>query len=387
MRSPRVPHVPRVFLASLGALVVAAPLAWSEPLPALPCAPPCPSPCAPARPLITYPQVLPTPAPSTAPTTAPEQRPTPAERPSPATEAEPLISPPPVAAGRSAAGLGEQVALTSNAAYIDSAVPVTQFRLRFDAAYDDNRPDRDEFFYPKCGCFHTPDARGPAMPETKVDYQEVSSYLEYAVSPRFSAFFETTYRSINPTVNPNEDGFGDLNTGFKWAFLYQPDSVGTFQFRTYIPTGLGRFGLGTDHVSLEPALLFLHQFGNRVILEAELRDWIPIGGSDFAGNVLRYGIGLSYDVIRTDAFRLAPVGELVGWTALSGKESDATENVVVDSAGHTIVNAKMGVRLGFGETTEPGLLNRSDFFVGYARALTGDVWYKDALRVEFRYRF
>ena len=37
--------------------------------------------------------------------------------------------------------------------YVDFAVPITQFRLRFDAAYDDNRPDRAEFFYGKCGCF------------------------------------------------------------------------------------------------------------------------------------------------------------------------------------------------------------------------------------------
>src|SRR5207302_1734348 len=31
--------------------------------------------------------------------------------------------------------------------YIDSALPVTQIRLRYDSAYDDNRPDRAEFFY------------------------------------------------------------------------------------------------------------------------------------------------------------------------------------------------------------------------------------------------
>ena len=377
MRSPLIPRVPRTFLAGLGALVAAAPLAWAQ----APCAPPCPSPCAPARPLITYPQVIPTPTTQPAPTTLPEQRP------SPAMESEPLISPPPIASGRSAAGLGQQVALTSNAAYVDSAIPVTQFRFRFDAAYDDNRPDRAEFFYPKCGCFHTSDSRGPAAPETNVDYQEYTSYIEYAFGPRFSAFFEVPYRSINPTVNPNEDGFGDLNTGFKWAFLYQPASVGTFQFRTYIPTGLGRFGLGTDHVSLEPALLFWHQFGNRLILETELRDWIPIAGSDFSGNVLRYGVSLSYDVVQTDAFRVAPVAEVVGWTPLSGKEFDAAENRVLDSAGHTIVNAKTGIRLGVGRATQPGQLNRSDFFVGYSRALTGDVWYKDALRVELRYRF
>jgi len=28
-----------------------------------------------------------------------------------------------------------------------------------------------------------------------------------------------------------------------------------------------------------------------------------------------------------------------------------------------------------------------DFYVGYGRALTGDVWYKNMLRVEVRVRF
>src|SRR5262249_13954942 len=48
---------------------------------------------------------------------------------------------------------GETVALGDRSAvgYIDPAIPLTQFRLRYDAAYRDNRPDRAEFFYPKCG--------------------------------------------------------------------------------------------------------------------------------------------------------------------------------------------------------------------------------------------
>src|SRR4029077_20852552 len=31
--------------------------------------------------------------------------------------------------------------------YIDGAIPLNQIRFRFDAAYDDNRPDRGEFCY------------------------------------------------------------------------------------------------------------------------------------------------------------------------------------------------------------------------------------------------
>src|SRR4051794_37497487 len=37
--------------------------------------------------------------------------------------------------------------------YIDSAIPRSNIRLRYDDAYGNNRPDRAEYFYPQCGCF------------------------------------------------------------------------------------------------------------------------------------------------------------------------------------------------------------------------------------------
>jgi hypothetical protein len=46
--------------------------------------------------------------------------------------------------------------------------------------------------------------------------------------------------------------------------------------------------------------------------------------------------------------------------------------------GDTIVNAKLGLRIGSGN---------ADFYASYGRALTGDVWYKDIVRLEFRLGF
>ena len=65
----------------------------------------------------------------------------------------------------------------------------------------------------------------------------------------------------------------------------------------------------------------------------------------------------------------------------------STPMSLVNSAGKTIVNAKMGVRVGFGDLLETGWFSSSDLYVGYGRALTGDVWYRDILRVEYRVRF
>lgn len=328
-----------------------------------------------------------TPAPAPAPQAIPPEKAPEVQPPVPAPAAEPAFTPEQFAA----TGGGESFAAASSAVgYIDPAIPVTRFRLRADAAYNNNRPDRAEFFYPKCGCFALagidPAASGPPKTETSVDYQEINSYLEWAPIQRLSAFVELPVRFVNPEVNDNTAGLGDINAGFKYAFLYCPQQVATFQFRVYTPSGDGDKGLGTNHVSLEPALLYYRQLTNRMAMEAEFRDWAAAGGSDFAGNIIRYGIGANYQVVNRQTFRVAPVVEFVGWTVLHGKEFDFPEGAVQDAAGDTIINGKVGVRSGFGPLTETGM-NRADLYLGYGRALTGEVWYKDVMRLEFRLNF
>ncbi len=261
----------------------------------------------------------------------------------------------------------------SSVGYIDNAIPGNQFRLRYDAAYHNNRPTRADFFWPGVG--------GPPLPEVRVDYQDITSYLEAALSRRFSVFVEAPVRFLNPERNDNTAGFGDMNAGFKWAFLFDRERVATFQLRTYAPTGDADRGLGNDHVTLEPGLLLHERLADRLALDAELRDWVPIDGSPFAGNILRYGVGLTYGQRRPDCCWVTPVAEVVGWTVLSGQEKAVFPAgvVVEDAAGDTIVNVKLGARLGFGD--------RADVYAGYGRPLTGDVWYKDTFRLEFRLLF
>ena len=272
-----------------------------------------------------------------------------------------------------------QTGAETSVGYVDSSIPLTQFRLRFDGAYDDNRPERVDFLYPANGL-------GP-LREPRVNYQEASAYLEWAPIPRLSGFVEMPYRWIDPVANPNQNGFSDLNAGFKFALLYDPDRVLTVQLRTYLPTGSGGHGLGTHHVTLEPALLLYQRLSERLSLEAEVRDWAPVAApDDFAGNVLRYGAGVSYLAFQRPALRVRPVVEVVGWTILSGKDERDGE-VGLPAKGENIVNAKFGVRIGLGELTQPGNVSTADLYVGYGRALTGDVWYKNILRVELRFRF
>jgi hypothetical protein len=227
-----------------------------------------------------------------------------------------------------------------------------------------------------------PQANGLPSAETRVDYQDITGYVEALLTERLSTFVELPVRFLNPQEDDNTVGLADMNAGFKWAFLYGANQVGTFQLRTYIPTGAASRGLGTNHVSLEPALLYFLRLSDRLSLQGEFRDWIPVGGTDFEGNVLRYGLGLNYTVINRPSWALTPVIEVVGWTVLNGKETAPLGNNVfaIENAGGTeIVNAKFGARLRMGQS--------SDLYVGYGRALTGAVWYKDIVRVEFRYFF
>jgi hypothetical protein len=317
-------------------------------------------------------QPAPPPAPASPPTTSPSTPPA-----NPSSTPEPSFP-------------SERGPVTSDSTvgYIDDAIPGNVLRLRVDAAWGNNEPSRGAFFY----------ARSPSAPgdrtETNVDYQEISAYGEYALNRTFSLFAEVPFVFLNPTVDSNAKGVGDSNFGFRWAFLYEKDLVATFQFRTYIPTGNGDAGLGTSHVSLEPALLTYYRLNDRWSSAGEFRVFIPVGpdpavpgsvnggSSGYYSDVIRYGIGVSYDLLQRPGLVISPVTEVVGWTFLNGKETvpfPDGNGVDISARGDTIVNIKLGARFKIPDCC--------DFYLGYGRALTGDVLYKDIIRAEVRFTF
>jgi hypothetical protein len=263
----------------------------------------------------------------------------------------------------------------TNVGYIDPAIPDNLIRFRLDAADDNFRPTRADFFW----SIGPPRGNGPAIPESAVDYQDVSVYFETLLTPKLSIFAEVPARFLDPEQNPNTAGMGDMNAGVKLALIDHEDLVTSFQLRTYAPSGDADRGLGNDHASLEPALLVYKPLGERIGLEGELRDWIPIGGTELAGNIVRYGVGLHYDLICGETWQLVPVAEFVGWTVLDGGVSipqPIGPPTIESAAGDTIVNAKLGARLKFAEPF--------DLYAGYGRPLTGDQWYEHIFRVELR---
>ncbi len=266
----------------------------------------------------------------------------------------------------------------SNVAFLDSALPRSHMRLRFDLDYSNRRPTRAEFLYPKGGL---PGSPGMPLPETQVHAQELFYYVEMAPLPDFSFFVEQPWRWVNPEVNRNEGGWGDFNFGLKWLIFADDALLTTLQFRTYVPTSDLR-ALGTEHVTIEPAVLVNFRLAEYLTLEGEFRYWLPIGGTDFVGDVVRYGLGLVYGQRCPDEIWITPVAELVGWTVLDGQAMIAqspTSFTVVDAGGHTILNAHLGIRLGFSD--------HADLYAGYGRALSGHAWYRDTARLEFRFFF
>ena len=167
--------------------------------------------------------------------------------------------------------------------YIDDAIPMNTIRLRFDDAFHNNRPSRAEYFYAKGG------PNGPGFEDFvgTINYQELTLYLEAKLNDNFSVFINGGQRWIEPQLDVNTEGFGDMDAGFKWAFYRDDSTLLTFQFRTYAPTGDAADGLGTRHVSLEPALLWNHRVNEQWTMEGEFRYWTPVGGTDFAGDVVR----------------------------------------------------------------------------------------------------
>src|ERR1700730_13364313 len=277
--------------------------------------------------------------------------------------------------------------------YIDNAIVGSQIRLRFDAGFNNNRPDRAEFFYAQCGC-DGPPARGPG-PDlvSRLNFQQLYMRAEYAPVHRFSVFAEVPIRWVQPQQFvpntgsfSNQAGLSDVQAGFKFALLASHEHYLTFQFLAAFPSGDSSKGLGTNHYSVQPSLLFFQKVTDRMSFEAQLGGWHPLEGASpgFPGDVLTYGLGPSYELYRGERVRFAPVIELVGWRVLGGLETNgdlinSPAGPVVSSEGTNIVNLKAGARTSIG--------NHNSFYFGYGQALSHELWYKHLVRVEYRYTF
>jgi hypothetical protein len=290
--------------------------------------------------------------------------------------------------------------------YVNDSTIRSQFRIRFDAGYEIGSADRAEFFYGKCGCYaglpadldiFDPDAPGPGPGIlSNGNFQQLYLLGEYGfMENRASLFAELPFRWLKPQeFIPGTGGFddasglSDVRVGAKLNLMSTDNGQATALLQFGLPSGDSEKGLGTNHGSIEPALLIGQRVGDRAGVEAQFGGIFPVGGSaglptanekKFAGRVLYYGLGTSYDVFSSDTVRVAPVVELVGWRVMSGFMTVCEGAPCFAEADGNIVNLKIGARV-----VMQGL---SSIYVGYGKGLTDRHWYDEIFRLEFRRYF
>ena len=304
-----------------------------------------------------------------------------------------------VAFASSGGGIADQQmgGLATVGNYIDDALIRSRFRFRYDRIIGWQSPERAEYVMP----FAAPFGRA-TLPSPDINTEEFRGYVEIQFQRWLSIMGETSARLVqNATaVDPfdqqlidSQRGGGDGFVGFKLGLINQECRQLTAQVKGHIPLGDPQRCLGTGHAALEAGLLYQTVVAQRWQLFGEVQDWIAFDASrapaaltaagQFAGellggNVLRYGLGTSYDVIqRCDCGvpkRLSAVTEFVGWSVLEGAKFDFATNTIVDASSDTIVNGKFGLRYQTGPNA---------FAASYGTNLTDERWYDDILRFEF----
>src|SRR5262249_37097162 len=221
------------------------------------------------------------------------------------------------------------------------------WRIRYDSGLGLQFPDRAEYFWARAdGKGKGPPPVAPHLGEGALDYNQLNLYTEMAIK-KFSFFVEVPYLSVNPDFDPYAAGFGNMNLGTKSLLVDCELLQLAFQFRTYIPIGNFRKGIGNGHVTLEPSLLMALKLGPETYLQGQLAEWAPIGGDpNYEGSILMSHLSLNQVL-----WRIMPDVPLIGTlecNGLSFQTGSFTDPILgpfQKGGGYTFVSAGPGLRL------------------------------------------
>lgn len=265
--------------------------------------------------------------------------------------------------------------------FIDHARPRSQTRLRMEYGVDLMLPDRSEFFWPGPPLGPnpalSPNPPNPPQGVSSVNYGIISMYTEAAVANgKASVFFNTPYRSVEPDLTPRHANIGDLDTGIR-SLLFDAElfQIG-FQMRTYIPTGSGMNGLGTEHVTIEPSVLYALKMTCDCYVEGQLAQWIPFG-TDYAGGVFMVNHSVNQVLWRLNPdVQLVGCGEMNIWRFQDGLYTNPSTTLPVNSTG--------GIYASLGPSARLSFCRWLDFAMGMTFAVTNPHWAAQLYRAELR---
>jgi hypothetical protein len=260
---------------------------------------------------------------------------------------------------------------------IDITQPFGNFLLRADAAYNLTKPDRAEFFWGRPG-------RGPALPETGVAYQDFHFRMENG-GDAFSLATDIPIRLLNPDVNGNNGGIGDIQLVQKTRLMNGSRWQMTQILRTIFNSGNARKGLGTGHVSMEPGLLCRYKWSELTYLHSEALLRFPIGGDPmYSGPALTWGIGLSNVWYETDTVAFIRTLEFVNIWIFDGQVTPLGSALPVDVRGDGIFNLGPGLRTIWDTGGDMGVV---EFGLNSMLAVGSDGWYDALVRFDMRFVF
>jgi hypothetical protein len=312
------------------------------------------------------------------------------------------------------------VAAANNAFWQDSPKPITQMVLRYEDISHVEFPDKAEFFMAR---FKTAGGAGKNLldPAQLATFRDLWLINEAAID-RFSMAVGISYRETSiagdvvvpppmggaavpvgvpvagapgaaPNVARGGSGFNDMFIATKSLLLDCELIQFSFQFTTFLPTGNFTKGVGTGHVSLEPAFLTAIKLMPDTYFQGEIAYRFPIGGDQaFEGSVLHYHAALNR-VLWNCGHDIQLIGsaELNGWRIEGGAFDNETVLVAGQGAAGGVPRIDSAKNLNPNLSVGPGVrlvfCDKIDFGVAYAYGFTDLNFGRDSLIAEFRWRF
>jgi hypothetical protein len=226
------------------------------------------------------------------------------------------------------------------------------------------------------------------------DLTQLSLYTEAGIA-KFSAFVSMPYEHFEPSQSIagaalgnnvcSSSAFGDLTIGTKSLLLDCDLLQFAFQFSTFLPTGNFTKGIGTAHVSLEPAFLFTLKLTPDCYFQGELAYWIPIAGdATFQGNVNHNHLSFNQVLCRIlPDVQLIGTLECINYNIIGGNFTSAD----LVSGGKAVFVSGTASMFSAGPGIRVDVCKRLDFGAGVLFNTTGARFANEDVRAEIRLRF